>query len=126
MITAFASYAILIPVMVVTGVMAAASPGNEPPVWIVLLTYPLLLGLPVVYEALMLAKRGQTLGKMATGTKVVTPSGGPLTTGQAWARAALKMVLGSCFAIDYVPALFTHERTCLHDMIAKTRVVRVR
>jgi hypothetical protein len=27
--------------------------------------------------------------------------------------------------IDYLPAAFTKQRTCIHDMIAKTRVVRV-
>jgi len=28
--------------------------------------------------------------------------------------------------VDYIPAFFTQEKTTLHDMIAKTRVVRVR
>jgi hypothetical protein len=28
--------------------------------------------------------------------------------------------------INYAPAFFTKERTCIHDMAAKTRVVLVR
>jgi uncharacterized RDD family membrane protein YckC len=81
----------------------------------------------VVYEALMLKARGQTLGKMAVGIRVVTPDGAPISAGQAWGRAVLRQVFFSYFAlINYLPALFTKQRTCLHDMIVKTRVVRTR
>jgi uncharacterized RDD family membrane protein YckC len=126
-ITGMASYALLIPFMIAVGALGAmGGPGREPPVWLILLMYPLLFGLPVVYEALMLQRRGQTVGKMALGVKVVTPDGGAISKGQAWTRAALKLILGTCMGIDYLPAFFTHERTCLHDLIAKTRVVRVR
>lgn len=126
-ITAMASYALIIPFMIAVGALGAMSgPGREPPVWLVLFMYPILFGLPVIYEALMLQRRGQTVGKMALGVKVVTPQGGAISKGQAWTRAALKLILGTCMGIDYLPAFFTHERTCLHDLIAKTRVVRVR
>ncbi len=83
--------------------------------------------LVVVYEALMLSARGQTLGKMALGIKVVTPDGGPISPGQAWARAVLRQVFFSYAAlINYLPAFFTKQRTCIHDLIVKTRVVRAR
>jgi uncharacterized RDD family membrane protein YckC len=126
-ISTMAAYALLIPVFLLGGVFAAsrtASPAAS--VWVVVVTYPILLGVPVVYEALMLKSRGQTVGKMALGVKVVTPDGGDISAGQAWGRAVVKLVLGSCMGIDYLPAFFTHEKTCLHDLIAKTRVVRVR
>jgi uncharacterized RDD family membrane protein YckC len=87
--------------------------------------YPIFLGVPIVYEGLMLQRRSQTLGKMALGLKVVTPEGRSIGRGQAWGRAALKILLGSCMGIDYIPALFTRERTCFHDMLARTRVVRL-
>ena len=126
-LTSLASYAVLIPLMIVAGVTAAGNEGRADPVMTVatLLTYPFIFGVPLVYEGLMLQRRGQTLGKIALGVKVVTPEGSSISAGQAWGRAALKVLLGSCMGIDYLPALVTRERTCLHDMIAKTRVVRV-
>ena len=129
-LTGAASYAILIPVMIPLIALSESgpAPGNEPgalPIAFMLLMYPVLFGVPVVYEGFMLQRRGQTLGKMMVGVKVVTPEGGRIGGGQAWGRAALKLVLGSCMGIDYLPALFTRERTCLHDLIARTRVVRL-
>lgn len=124
-ITGIGSYVFLIPLFVVGAMFGSASEGNE---WVFVMvmgvTYALMLGLPVVYEGLMLKHRSQTLGKMALRVEVVTPDGGRISPRQAWGRAALKLVLGTCMGFDYVPAFFTRERTCLHDMIAGTRVVR--
>ena len=84
----------------------------------------LVVALFVVYEALMLAARGQTLGKMAMKIKVVRADGTPISTGQAWGRAFMRQILASCLSIfNYLPAFFTKERTCLHDLVANTRVV---
>ena len=77
----------------------------------------------VTYQALMLAARGQTLGKMALKVKVVSPDGSNISTGQAWGREVTRAVLGFLYIIDYIPAFFTKERTTLHDLAAKTRVV---
>jgi len=80
-----------------------------------------------VYEGLMLSARGQTVGKMAVGIKVVTPEGRDIGPGQAWGRALVRQVFFSYFAIvNYLPALFTKQRTAVHDLAAKTRVVRYR
>jgi uncharacterized RDD family membrane protein YckC len=81
----------------------------------------------IVYEGLMLQARGQTLGKMALGIKVVTPDGNDISAGQAWGRAVMRQVFFSYASlINYLPAFFTKQRTCVHDLVAKTRVVRVR
>lgn len=87
-----------------------------------------VLLLMVVYEALMVRySGGQTLGKKAAGIKVVSADGGAVTTGQAWGRAATRLVTGcACAFVDYLPALFTKERTTLHDILPRTRVVRAR
>lgn len=78
----------------------------------------------LIYEGLMLGARGQTVGKMAMGIKVVRADGGDITKGQAWGRAAMRQVLVSCLCIiNYLPAFFTPDRTTLHDMVASTRVV---
>src|SRR5262245_11472848 len=55
-----------------------------------------VFGLPVVYDAVMVQKRGQTLGKMALGVKVVNVDGSDVSAGQAWGRSATKLLLGSC------------------------------
>jgi uncharacterized RDD family membrane protein YckC len=129
-ITGIASYAIIIPLVLLSvGVTAGSKPEAEPSsaqLIVSLMMYPVLFGLPLVYEGFMLQRRGQTLGKMALGLKVVTPEGNDIGKGQAWSRAALKVLLGSCVGIDYIPAFFTREKTCFHDMIARTRVVRLR
>ena len=81
----------------------------------------------VVYEALMLKSRGQTLGKMAMKLKVVSPDGTELSGGQAWGRAVGRALFGFLsiigILIDYVPAFTTKEKTTMHDMMARTRVV---
>jgi uncharacterized RDD family membrane protein YckC len=78
----------------------------------------------IAYEALMLRARGATLGKMAMKIRVVRPDGSPLSTGQAWGRAVSRAVMVHVLAIlNYGAALVTKEKTCLHDILAKTRVV---
>jgi uncharacterized RDD family membrane protein YckC len=127
-LTGMASYALLIPLMVlIVGAGAASAPDQSDVMTPVLslLFYAFALGIPFVYEGWMLSARGQTLGKMALGVKVVTPEGHDISRGQAWGRTALKVVLAFCVGITYIPAFMTRERTTLHDMMARTRVVRV-
>jgi len=107
------------------GLIAAAVAGNKNfnPIWVQPAAL-LAIVLFVAYEALMLASRGQTLGKIAMKIKVVRADGMPLSAGQAWGRAFMRQILASCLSIfNYIPAFFTKERTCLHDLVANTRVV---
>lgn len=121
---------IILVVFVGLGALGAATKAREEIlgvlVWLAIL--PLTIVLPLVYEAWMLQARGQTLGKMALGIKVVTPEGAQISAGQAWGRTGMRLVFGVfCAAfVDYIPALLTPEKTCIHDMLAKTRVVRLR
>ena len=136
-------YAILIPIVAlgVFGMMRAGSAleGSEPSdgaagaigVFVMMAWMLLTIGVPMTvdlfYEALMLRRWGQTLGKMALGLKVVTADGGALTMGQIWGRTALKAALGTmCVAADDLSAFFTKDRTAVHDLVVKTRVARVR
>lgn len=83
----------------------------------------LVIGIWIVYEGTMLSRGGQTLGKKIMKIKVVTPEGNELTRGQAYGRAAIRQLISLfCAIIDYAPA-FGQDRTCIHDMAAKTRVV---
>jgi len=94
--------------------------------WVMLLLIPLIFAMPV-YDALMIQyQNGQTLGKKALRLRVVRMDGSPVTAGQAWGRAAMRFVLEGCISfIDYIPAIFTEEKTTLHDMAAGTRVVEL-
>ena len=83
------------------------------------------LGLMYLYEALMLQWRGQTLGKMALKIKVVTPEGSDIAGSQAWIRPLVRIVMVVTIIIDYIPAFFTKQKTCIHDMAARTRVVKL-
>lgn len=79
----------------------------------------------MTYEAVMLQWRGQTLGKMAVRIKVVAMDGTDISIGQAWWRAFLRGILAYLIIVDYIPAYLTRERTCVHDLLARTRVVNV-
>src|SRR6185436_18536838 len=112
-------------IAIVIGFVVAAVSGNKDfnPVWIQPAALA-IVALYVVYEGLMLGARGQTLGKMAMKIKVVRADGTPISTGQAWGRAFMRQILASCLSIfNYLPAFFTKDRTCLHDLVANTRVV---
>jgi uncharacterized RDD family membrane protein YckC len=133
-LTGMASYAVIFPLMLLLVALGGAAGAEEleggaasatVPILVNLIMYPILLGIPFVYESWMLQAKSQTLGKMALGLRVVTPDGGDITTGQAWGRTAAKIVLASCAGLTYLPALMTRERTTLHDLLAGTRVVRV-
>jgi uncharacterized RDD family membrane protein YckC len=69
--------------------------------------------------------RGQTLGKMAAGIKVVTDdSGGSLDMGCALKRTMLSLLLAVPAGLGLLPALFDPQHRGLHDRFAGTRVVR--
>ncbi len=110
--------------------MATAGAEGEPSVGAMIGLAFVLLWLTVgrvVYEGVMLGRGGQTLGKRALDIKVVTPEGHDIRPGQAWGRSVMRFVLDSCLSlINYLPALFTKEKTAVHDMVVKTRVVDVR
>ncbi len=107
---------------------APAAPLPSSFVWIPLLVSLLVMVANVAYEALMLSAYGQTLGKMALGVKVVTPSGGDVRSGQAWMRAASRSVMSALYCLGFVDVLFifsARHRT-LHDRVAQTVVVNWR
>lgn len=89
--------------------------------------------LEMSYEALMLSKnKGQTLGKMLVGIRVVTLEGSPISMQQAWWRAGFRTLLNfstcTCFCMAWLldgSFVFGSERTTLHDLVAQTRVVNV-
>jgi uncharacterized RDD family membrane protein YckC len=68
---------------------------------------------------------GQTLGKMATGIRVISAEpGASLDLGRAFLRELMWVVLAIPAGLGFLPAFFSPDRRGLHDRFACTRVVR--
>jgi len=83
------------------------------------------LGLLWLYFWLMTGlNRGQTLGKMAVGIRVIDVSGNPPTLGKAALREIVgKTVSALVLYIGYLMIPFSSQKRGLHDIIAETYVV---
>jgi uncharacterized RDD family membrane protein YckC len=76
------------------------------------------------YITLMNGSRGQTLGKMATGLKIVHTDGSPITYGTAFLRYFMQILLANLsLCLMYIFLAVHPEKRGWHDMIANTRVV---
>lgn len=114
---------LLVGTMAMGGMFAPDSEPNPAVIILLLLIYAVGIFAPLAYEGLMLGNGGQTVGKKAMKIKVVTPEGNEITKGQAWGRAAMRWLIALfCALLDYAFA-FGQERACIHDQVAKTRVV---
>jgi uncharacterized RDD family membrane protein YckC len=82
--------------------------------------------LGIAYYVLMESSTRQaTLGKMAMGLKVTDMQGGRITPGTALIRYVSKILSAIILFIGYFMAGFTEKKQALHDIIAKTLVVKV-
>ena len=81
--------------------------------------------LKMAYFYAFTAVGGQTVGKMAVGTCVVTDNGRPVDAARAMRRTSAGLVSFLLLGLGFVPALFGDHRA-LHDRLAGTRVVRLR
>jgi uncharacterized RDD family membrane protein YckC len=93
----------------------------------------IVLALDAVYEISMIAWRGQTLGKMALGIKVVPVVGGKVGVGWATIRWAVPAAasrlpgVGSLLnLLVYLWMLWDPMKQGLHDKAARTIVIRTR
>ncbi|KJS56447.1 hypothetical protein VM98_07160 [Streptomyces rubellomurinus subsp. indigoferus] len=98
--------------------------GEASAFWLAALIY-------LVYEALMLSRDGQTLGKKAVKIRAaMLIDGNPPTQSAAWTRAAVYILpavlccAGLWWIVDGVFGVFDKPyRQCIHDKAAKTVVV---
>jgi uncharacterized RDD family membrane protein YckC len=105
------------------------------------LTFRDVLALPLVplvafllfldggYFTTFVAAAGQTIGKMATGLRVVpgdpvAPATERVSLGTAVVRAAAYLVSALPAGLGFLPALFSEDGRALHDRLADTRVVK--
>jgi uncharacterized RDD family membrane protein YckC len=82
-----------------------------------------LLGIPY-FIMLESGPRQATLGKMALGLKVTGMDGGRISAGEATVRYFSKILSAIILMIGYIMAAFTPKKQALHDIIAKTLVVK--
>jgi len=102
----------------------AAPPFTQPEqVWAVLVYYGVALTLNVLYEAVLVAKYGATVGKVVCHVKVVAPEGDLISFPRALGRHFAKYLSSFILLIGYIMAAFDKERRSLHDRICNTRVV---
>jgi uncharacterized RDD family membrane protein YckC len=104
--------------------MAGLSMGE----WSVLPLVPMLtfLGLlKVAYFYAFTAVGGQTIGKMAAGTRVIADDGAAVDAGRAMRRTCAAILSFLPLGLGFLPAVFG-DRRALHDRLAGTRVVRFR
>ena len=86
-----------------------------------------LLGLVIgiaYYVIMESSERQATLGKMALGLRVTDMNGGRISAGTAAARYFSKILSGIILLIGYITAAFHPRKQALHDIIAKTLVVK--
>ncbi len=81
------------------------------------------------YSVIFTAAGGQTIGKMATGIRVVPTEAADVKkrgvrVGTATMRAAGCLISILAAGLGYVPALFSQDHRAFHDRLAHTRVVR--
>lgn len=80
-----------------------------------------------LYFALMeSSERGATPGKMAVGLRVVTDQGQRLSFANATGRYAAKFISAILLCIGFIMVAFTDKKRGLHDMMARTLVIKVR
>ncbi len=84
----------------------------------------------IAYRTVMVALRGATLGQSITGLRVV-PDGSPLGTIPSWKTSGIRAVTAVIFQqlpllglADPLTMLFTAKKQTLHDMIARTVVIK--
>jgi uncharacterized RDD family membrane protein YckC len=82
-----------------------------------------LLMVKAAYFSVFTMVGGQTVGKMATGIRVVTDNDRDVEPSRAVQRALATLASLATAGIAFVPVLFSDDRRALHDRLAGTRVV---
>jgi len=132
MIDGVISSAIIVPIMVATGVLHRLVSGESMTIgqqaaffvvgWIIFL----------LLNGYLLFNRGQTIGKVALKTKIVDLNGNVPNFGKLLVFRYLSLgvisqvpIVGGLAGLVNVLFIFGKERRCVHDHLAGTRVVEV-
>jgi uncharacterized RDD family membrane protein YckC len=86
------------------------------------LAYPIF---NAIYAGLLVAGPWQaTVGMKVLGLKVVNASGGKPSPGSSWGRALASILSCYVFGLGYWLLFFTERHQTLHDLLARTLVVK--
>jgi uncharacterized RDD family membrane protein YckC len=69
---------------------------------------------------------GQTVGMKALALRITRPNGEPVGLGRSAARAAMTIISAAPLTLGYLWALWDPEKRTWHDMVADTRVFKIR
>ena len=83
-----------------------------------------LIAAYIVYFVAMWVARGATVGKMIVGLKIVSVDGHPITLKNALLRFVIFAMVG--FSVGFLWLLFDRRKQSLHDVAARTVVVKIR
>jgi len=116
-------------IFVLMGVMAGIlSAGHDPSpagMLFLFLLIPFAFAVSWLYSAGMESSSAQgTVGKRILGLRVTDETGRRISFARATGRHFAKILSGIPFNIGYIMAAFTEQKRALHDMVAKTLVVR--
>lgn len=84
-----------------------------------------MICIPPLYFIAMTTLFGQTIGKMITGTRVVSSDGGPVSLLSAIVRFLAYIPSGVLLCAGFLWILWDPERQGWHDMLADTVVIRL-
>lgn len=111
---------LIVPAMFVAGRFLLENPG------LMMLLYLVVMALALAYPLWFWATSGQTPGKKVLGLKVIREDGvEPLGWGTAGMRMLGYVVSGMILYIGFLMIGFSKDKKGLHDIIAKTRVVKL-
>jgi uncharacterized RDD family membrane protein YckC len=105
-------------------VMGGINFETDPTIALVLLAMSMVVS--VAYYVFFTGYNGQTPGKMALRVKVIDNDGGPVGYGQAFVREVVGKFLSSLIlCIGYLMVAFRADKRGLHDLVARTRVIKL-
>jgi uncharacterized RDD family membrane protein YckC len=121
---------VALPLVILGVIVAVVGKGNDTVVAIGIGVVVLAALALVVYQIVLLATRGQTLGKRWMKVKIVALDG----TNPGFVKAVLLRAfvngligavpyLGMIYSLVDILMIFRDDRRCIHDLIAGTRVV---
>lgn len=126
LIAAFVDHVILLSIDAIVIYFTFQIAGLPFSAWRTVPIVPLALFLMLVkgsYFSVFTMLGGQTVGKMATGIRVVTDADREVEPARAVQRTLAALASVATVGIGFAPVLFAGDRRALHDRVAGTRVV---